>query len=160
MCDLREEQKFQILTQKELAIANGAEILQCELTKEVFKEAGCGKKTTIASALTNLKNLIPKLINMRQVLWNSGGVGLWISRKNPERNGSENEAEWRHVFNKRIHADKLIWVLESLSDHSRNLNRVIEEIESEKKLEHSAESSISEMVSSQSDVVSSQKQDS
>ena len=57
-------------------------------------------------------------------------------RRNSERGGCENEAKWQHIFNMRIHADNVIWVLESLPDHSRNLNRVLEEIASELEKKH------------------------
>lgn len=119
---------FAIMTPEEFALMLGPRILLSELSKEVLREAGCGNKTTISSALNLLPKYIQKLINRRQVLWKSGGVGVLKKRGNIEEGGCENEAEWQHIFDKRIHADDVIWVLESLPDHTRNLNRVIEEI--------------------------------
>ena len=141
----------EIMFPKELAIATGPTMLLISLTQQVLEKAGCGKKTTIATALTNLRSVIHKLKNERQRLWKSGGVGLWKKRGNSERGGCENEEKWQHIFNMRIHADNVIWVLESLPDHSRNLNRVLEEIASEleKKHEPSSESSNADQVNSQ-----------
>jgi hypothetical protein len=146
---------LKIMFPEELEIATAPKILLDSLTREVLQNAGCGKKTTIATALTNLRCVIPKLINERQRLWKSGGVGLWKKRGDSERGGCENEEKWQHIFNMRIHADNVIWVLESLPDHSRNLNRVLEEIASELEKKHEPSSE-----SSNADQVSSQKQDS
>ena len=100
-----------IMTPEEFALMLGPRILLSELSKEVLREAGCGNKTTISSALNLLPKYIRKLINRRQVLWKSGGVGVLKKRGNKEEGGCGNEAEWQHIFDKCIHADDVIWIL-------------------------------------------------
>lgn len=102
---------FAIMTPEEFALMLGPRILLSELSKEVLREAGCGNKTTISSALNLLPKYIRKLINRRQVLWKSGGVGVLKKRGNKEEGGCGNEAEWQHIFDKCIHADDVIWIL-------------------------------------------------
>ena len=63
-------------------------ILIDEDSKQIFDEIGCGKKSTVSSALVNLTKLRGQIHTRRQTLWVSGGVGScwgvndWENREN------------------------------------------------------------------------------